>query len=152
MIEEWKVIKGTIYSVSKKGEVKNNKTQGIIKPYISITGYKYIGLCINGKTTNKRLGRLVYKTYKCLRKGYHVHHIKEKTNDSLQNLKGVSNSRHYRIPKKHKKYVILSKDEREEIRLEGLTIKQAMILYKISYLTVINIRHEKKRNSSSIRV
>ena len=63
MEEVWKVIKeAPNYSVSNLGRVKNNTTDYILKTQKS-EAYERVGLkCLDGKSHNKRVHRLVLET------------------------------------------------------------------------------------------
>ena len=60
MIEEWKVIEGynNNYSVSNKGNVKNNKTDKILKPRLDRHGYYRLNLRLNRKKKTVMVHRL----------------------------------------------------------------------------------------------
>lgn len=59
-MEEWKIIEGfENYSVSNKGNVKNNKRNKKLKPQIDDQGYKRVKLYLNGKPYCKQIHRLV---------------------------------------------------------------------------------------------
>ena len=59
-MEEWKIIEGfENYSVSNKGNVKNNKRNKKLKPQIDDQGYKHVALYLNGKPYRKQIHRLV---------------------------------------------------------------------------------------------
>ena len=51
------------YSISNHGNIKNNKTNRILKPSTNPQGYKLINLCKNGKVENSRVHRLVAKAF-----------------------------------------------------------------------------------------
>ena len=61
MIEEWKVIDGynNNYSVSNKGNVKNNNTERILKQTINRDGYHRLSLYVDRKQKTVEIHRLV---------------------------------------------------------------------------------------------
>lgn len=59
---EWVKIKDFDYSVNNKGEVKNNKTNRILKTTTSTSGYLFVQLC-EGKTYMKYVHRLVAEAF-----------------------------------------------------------------------------------------
>lgn len=90
MEEEYRIIKGfENYSVSNFGNIKNNKTNRILKQSVNSRGYKHVTL--NDKK-NQRVHRLVALTFipnlenkKC------VDHINnDKTNNNVNNLRYVT--------------------------------------------------------------
>ena len=94
MVEMWKPIKGyeNIYEVSNFGNVKNIKTNYLLKP-IDSHGYKYVHLCDNfHKRTNKALHRLVAMAF--LPNKYNLTEINHKdgnkSNNKLYNLEWCS--------------------------------------------------------------
>lgn len=64
MTEIYKEIKGFKgkYSVSSLGNIKNNKTGAILKPFYR-NGYSRVQLCNNGKKKNYSVHRLVAETF-----------------------------------------------------------------------------------------
>ena len=87
----WKKIiidnKETNYSVSDKGEIKNDKTGRLLNPSIQ-QGYCHVGLTINGKIKRCRVHRLVATAF--LENPYnkpYVNHIDGcRSNNNLNNL------------------------------------------------------------------
>lgn len=65
MTEIWKEIPeySGIYSVSNKGNVRNNKTKTIKKQEINPLGYCFVGLSFQGRTQKYRVHRLVALTF-----------------------------------------------------------------------------------------
>ena len=61
MAEEWKVIDGynNNYSISNKGNVKNNNTDKILKPRLGRHGYYRLNLRLNKKQKTVEIHRLV---------------------------------------------------------------------------------------------
>ena len=61
MAEEWKVIDGynNNYSISNKGNVKNNNTNKILKQAVNRGGYNKLCLSVNGKKKTELIHRLV---------------------------------------------------------------------------------------------
>ena len=96
MIEEWKVIDGynNNYSISNKGNVKNNKTDKILKQGIDRNGYNNLDLYVNGKRKKVVIHRLVALTFipnpenkPCVD---HINNIK--TDNNVNNLRWATNS------------------------------------------------------------
>lgn len=64
MVEDFKVIKDfENYSVSNLGNVRNDKTGLNLKQATNEKGYKFVGLSKNGKTTHKRIHRLIAEAF-----------------------------------------------------------------------------------------
>lgn len=86
MEEIWIVYKD-VYSISNYGNVKNNKTQKILKGTLT-KGYKMVHLTINGKTKKIAVHRLVAKLFipnpKNLPQVNHIDGIKH--NSHMNNL------------------------------------------------------------------
>lgn len=62
--EIWKKIDGyENYSVSKDGDVRNDKTERILKPHHNKAGYQSINLYKNGKVKHFQVHRLVAETF-----------------------------------------------------------------------------------------
>lgn len=60
----WLKIKGfDNYSVSSDGSVRNDKSSRLLRPTTSARGYLYVVLSNNGKTTTKKVHRLVAETF-----------------------------------------------------------------------------------------
>ena len=61
MIEEWKVIDGynNNYSISNKGNIKNNNTERILKQTINRDGYHRLSLYVDRKQKTVEIHRLV---------------------------------------------------------------------------------------------
>ena len=104
MEEEYKKIDDyENYEISNQGNVRNTKTNRILKPRKKGCGYYFIGLCKNCTTTNFYIHRLVGYAFipnpenlPC------IDHIdRNKTNNSITNLRWVSRSNNNRNkPKK----------------------------------------------------
>ena len=63
-MEEWRDIEGFDgYQVSNEGRVRNCKRNTILKPLSDGRGYLQIHLWKNGKSTNKRIHRLVAQAF-----------------------------------------------------------------------------------------
>ena len=87
--EEWKIIKEfPQYLISNKGEVKNSKTNYILKGGIDRDGYRQVTLCANKKQYNRRICRLVAKAF--IPNPYNLpqvnHQDENKNNDYVNNL------------------------------------------------------------------
>ena len=99
MIEEWKVIDGynNNYSISNKGNIKNNKTERILKQTINRNGYNTFSLCANGKHKTVKIHRLTALAF-IPNPGNkpHVDHINNiKTDNNVNNLRWVTNSENH---------------------------------------------------------
>ena len=82
------------YLVSNKGEVINEKTSHILKPFMGTGGYLYVTLSKDGKGHPKRLHRLVAEAF-CLRRteATEVNHKNgDKTDNRANNLEWVTKS------------------------------------------------------------
>ena len=135
MAEEWKVIDGynNNYSVSNKGNIKNNKTNKILKQAINRDGYNKLCLSMNGKKKTIDIHRLVAMAFipnpenkPCVD---HVNNIK--TDNNVNNLRWVTNSENNYNQKLSKantsgvKGVCYNKKDkkwRAQIQLDGISI------------------------------
>ena len=64
MNENWKAIEGyENYEISDHGNVKNIKTNRMLKLNIDSNGYHQVSLCNNGKQTNLKIHRLVAEAF-----------------------------------------------------------------------------------------
>lgn len=88
---EWVKIKGFDYSVSDKGDIKNNKTNRILKATISTSGYLFVQIS-DGKPHMKYVHRLVAESFiQNLNNLPQVDHIDgNKLNNSVTNLRWVT--------------------------------------------------------------
>lgn len=98
-MENFIEIKDTMYSVSNLGNVKNNKTNRILKGKLSKSGYLYVNLWVNGIPNQISIHRLVAQYHCSCFVGYNeVNHIDEnKTNNISTNLEWcthLQNMRH----------------------------------------------------------
>jgi hypothetical protein len=80
------------YFVSNKGNVKNNKTNKILKPQLMKIGYYRVSLSKNGKVKQYYIHRLVYSAFNNnnLDDSILDHIDRNKLNNNLQNLRRVS--------------------------------------------------------------
>ena len=87
----------TKYSVSTKGNIRNDKTGKILKPCISINGYQYVTLSIDGKHYNRFIHVLVMETFSPETKteiNNQVNHkYGDKNNNTLNDLEWTSASK-----------------------------------------------------------
>lgn len=87
--EEWKVIDGfEDYSVSSQGNVKNNKTNNILRYNDNGYGYRKVVLTIQTKHYTKKIHRLVGETFidNPHNHPYILHISTDKTDNSVNNL------------------------------------------------------------------
>ena len=86
---EWKQIDGYNYSVSINGDVRNDKTERILKQSKNKDGYYKVNLCKNGKAKIHKVHRLVALAFIPLVAGcdFVDHHDGEPTNNSVENLR-----------------------------------------------------------------
>ena len=123
----WKPIKGweEYYSVNELGEVKNNKTNKLIKGDVNNAGYYRVSLC---DKTSLRKGR--YFRHRLVTEHFidnpnnlsEVNHIDgDKSNNCVDNLEWIDrtdNERHSRRElgnKEYKPFKVIYEDGREEI-------------------------------------
>ena len=135
MAEEWKVIDGynNNYSISNKGNVKNNNTDKILKPRLGRHGYYRLNLRLNKKHKTVDIHRLVAMAFipnpenkPCVD---HVNNIK--TDNNVNNLRWVTNSENNYNQKLSKantsgvkgvSYNKKDKKWRAKIQLDGISI------------------------------
>ena len=87
---DWKQIDGyDNYSVSINGEVRNDKTERILKPGKDTSGYYIVKLCKSGIQKNHKVHRLISLAFIPLEEGCDfVDHLDTiRTNNSLENLR-----------------------------------------------------------------
>lgn len=91
MIEQWrpmlyKGVTSTTYEVSTMGNIKNAKTNRLLKP--QATGYLHVRIRHDGKMQNIRIHRAVAETFLIKLEGHnYVNHIDgDKTNNRANNL------------------------------------------------------------------
>ena len=86
-----KQIRGSKYSIDKKGRVLNTKTNIYLKEHVNSNGYMRYRLSINGVVRNFYTHRLLAECYLGLSEGDDVDHIdSDKTNNNLSNLRVCS--------------------------------------------------------------
>ena len=135
MIEEWKVIDGynNNYSISNKGNVKNNKTDKILKQGINNDGYHRLGLYVNRKQKPELIHRLVALAFIPNPENKpHTDHINNiKTDNNVNNLRWATrseNQHNHKLSKANTSGVKgVSYDKRKtkwraQIRLDGIKI------------------------------
>ena len=92
----WRKIKDyENYSISDGGEVRNDNTNAILKPWVATGGYLNIALCKDGKKRTKRVHRIVAEAYCTREDGYdEVNHIDgNKQNNNASNLEWTTKSK-----------------------------------------------------------
>lgn len=102
--EVWKPITGYdgIYEVSNIGRIRNAKYNRMRRTHEVRGGYIGILLMKDGSAKSYMVHRLVYQEFVSpIPDGYVVHHIdKNRTNNSVENLKAMSNYEHNSMHKK----------------------------------------------------
>lgn len=76
------------YQANRDGQIRNEKSGRIMKPYRQKTGYVFVCLQHNGKSYTKTVHRLVWEAFNGpIPEGMDVNHINEdKTDNRLENL------------------------------------------------------------------
>lgn len=92
---EWvKVKNNTNYSINRNGEVRNDKSKRILKPFFHKEGYTFVSLCENSKKKNALVHRLLGIAFipnpNNLREIDHKNGIRN--DNSLENLRWCSRS------------------------------------------------------------
>jgi len=102
IMEEWVKIEDYEYSISRNGEVRNDKTERILKYGLLNGGYYFVILYKNGKATNYLIHRLVGKyfipnpnNYLCI-----DHKNGNMADNSIENLRWCNHSQNNRNRKK----------------------------------------------------
>ena len=85
----WKQIKDYNYEVSEEGQVRNIKTEKILKPSCNTDGYHQYSLRYNGKQYSSRAHRLIAEAFipNPLNKKEIDHIDRNKTNNNICNLR-----------------------------------------------------------------
>lgn len=94
-MEKWKQIKKLHYSISNLGNVRNDKTNHILKPQKNIYGYNVILLYDNGKPLHCQIHRLVLEAFNPVEniENLQVNHIDcNRSNNNLNNLEWTTPS------------------------------------------------------------
>ena len=97
-MEQWKKIDGfERYSVSDKGQVRNDERATMVKPMTSTSGYSYVHLVRNRKKHTQYIHRLVGQAFLSNHDELpQIDHIDGcKTNNNLDNLRWVTVSQNY---------------------------------------------------------
>lgn len=95
MIEEFKQIKNTHYSISNFGRIRNDRTNKILKAQKNIHGYMVILIYEEGKPKNRQIHRLLLETFKPCENMHklQVNHIDHnRSNNYIDNLEWVTPS------------------------------------------------------------
>lgn len=94
MTEIWKQATGyDNYEVSNKGNVRNKRTQKILKTAYQPSGYTFVCLRKDGKSICESIRRLVMNTFNPIDNSskFDIIHIdNDKTNNNVENLKWVT--------------------------------------------------------------
>ena len=97
-MEQWKKVHGfERYSVSEKGQVRNDEKGALVKPMNSTSGYLYVHLVKNRKKYTQYIHRLVGQAFISNPNELpQIDHIDgNKTNNCLSNLRWVTVSQNY---------------------------------------------------------
>ena len=92
---EWREVKEySNYEINKLGEIRNKKSQKILKPRDNNGGYQYVNFKINGKNKNFAVHRIVANAFIPNPNGYTEVNNKDynKKNNCVDNLEWVSSS------------------------------------------------------------
>jgi hypothetical protein len=138
---EWKTIEiNNNYEISNEGDVRNKKTQKILKYCIDNSGYKYVGL--GSKIRHQKIHRLVAQTFIInTNNELQVDHIdRNKLNNNVNNLRWVTCQQN----SWNSKLVIDAKNIREWKLKNNNKI---YTYYKVNYSIGLNTNHEKSFNS-----
>ena len=98
MTEEWRKIKGfDNYEVSNKGNVRNIKTNRLLKIAYQPSGYAIVSLRANGTTRTSAVNRLVMNAFNPIEDDQNVrydvvHMDNDKRNNELSNLKWMTHT------------------------------------------------------------
>jgi len=101
-MEEFKTIEGfENYEISNLGNVRNKKTNRILKPGIDSHEYYNVNLCENGKKTTKHLHRLIAFAFieNTENKPFIDHIDNNKLNNNIENLRWATNQENQRNSK-----------------------------------------------------
>lgn len=102
-MEEWKIIEGyENYSISRKGEIRNDKREKLLKWKLDSKGYYCVSLCKNNKAKKYLIHRLIGKyfienpnNYLCI-----DHKNNNSMDNSIENLRWCNHSQNMRNKKK----------------------------------------------------
>ena len=128
--KEWKIIQDfPNYMVSNYGEVKNIKTNLVLKPYVTKRKYVYVNLRKENKSYNVQVHRLVAKAFiPNLQIKPCVNHIDyNPSNNKVDNLEWVTHSENCKHSSKN-----ISKSHKGKIhsKTHNLNVRKAMLNLK----------------------
>lgn len=136
------------YEVDKQGNVYSldrfdgriNRRGKKLKKDLNSAGYERVTLSRHGKTKRFLVHRLVYKSYYGkIPEGLQVHHIDEnKLNNSIKNLKLVTQRENNHLSRKSLGYKLKQEDV-DEIRSSNMTTREISEKYKISMRHALRI-------------
>lgn len=120
------------FGISKKGRVKNFKTNKVLSSYIGIDCYEHIVLCYKGKRYRKRVHRLMAEAF--FNNAKYIDHIdNNKSNNDITNLRPITNKKNIEKGMKDAKkfytnvgwfkslkIIAINKETKEEFEFESL--------------------------------
>lgn len=103
---EWKVIQQfPCYEVSDNGQIRNSKSQRVLKPNVNNAGYYYVTLMRDGEKCTERIHQLVAQEFvDGYEEGLEIDHInRDKLDNRAANLRWITRSGNQRNTKRSKR-------------------------------------------------